>query len=405
MFSLLKERNFRLLWLGQICSQFGDRLTQLVLVAVVASQAAGSTLTLAKVMAVTSLPGLLINPFAGVYVDRWDRKQTMIICDLIRAGTIAGLPWLAGHSSSIPLYAGVFFLFSVAVFFVPARLAMIPAVVASKDLARANALFISSGMIGSALILLAGALLVEWLGVARSCWINGACYLASALFIMTIVRRREPKPSKPHSFCRVLKEIREGVQELWKHRVTRHATALVGLMTAGAGASFVAGTVMIQQLLGSVTRDLGFLSLSLGIGMLIGALVYGRWGTAASRRLILGLSFLGSAAALWLFIAAVAWLRSGGFACATVAFLGFWIAPVGIVANILVHEGHTGRLHGRIFSSIGVVMNLALIIAMLTAGWLAEQIGKETLLASVAGIFAFSGVLLLCYTEQRFQKS
>ena len=159
MLDLLRERNFRLLWIGQLCSQFGDRLTQLVLIGLAAVHASGSTLTLAKVMVMTSLPALLLGPFAGVYVDRWDRKQTMIACDLIRVASILVLPW-AASAGRIPLYLDIFLLFTVGSFFVPARLAMIPEVVPSDQLGKANALFTTSGMIGSALILLVGALLV-----------------------------------------------------------------------------------------------------------------------------------------------------------------------------------------------------------------------------------------------------
>ncbi len=404
MFSLLKDRNFRLLWLGQLCSQFGDRLSQLVLVALVTTRASGSTMTLATVMAAISLPGLLVNPLAGAYVDRWDRKQTMVACDLIRSAAILTFPWLAVYHGGIFLYVGVFFLFSVATFFVPARLAMIPDVVKPKELAQANALFTSSGMIGSALILLVGALMVEWIGVNRSCWVNGASYLVSALFIMPLARRRHQKEKVSHSVRLVFKEVLEGMRELWRHKATRRAAGLLSLLTMGAGASFVIGTVMVQQVLGSVTKDLGFLSLWLGVGMLGGSLVYGRWGTRSPRRMVLGLSFMGSGGALWLFIAGVLWLKSGVAASVATAFLGFWIAPVGIVTNILVHESHSTRLHGRIFSSMGVVMNLSLIGSMLLAGWLAEQGGRGVVLAAVAGIFALSGFILLCYTEPRHPK-
>jgi len=405
MFALLRDRNFRFLWFGQICSQFGDRLTQMVLVALVAQRASGSTLAMAAVMAMTSLPALVVNPFAGAYVDRWDRKRTMIICDLIRALGILLFPWLAVFPNGIPLYIGIFAVFSVAAFFVPARLAIIPDLVAPKDLAQANALFSSSGMIGSAVILLAGALLVEWVGIAKSCWVNGASYVASALFIVPIVRARRRREKAPHSVPFILREIEEGIVELWKHRDTRRATLLVGLLTAGAGASFVVGAVMVQKALGSVTKDLGFLSLWTGVGMFVGALVYGRWGSRAPRQMILGLSFMGAGAALWLFITAVLWLKSGVAASAASGFLGFWIAPVGIVTNTLVHEGHTARLHGRIFSSMGVAMNFALILSMLIAGWLAERGQRGIVLACIGGIFAFSGLILLCYTEPRRQKS
>lgn len=395
-----------MLWLGQLCSQFGDRLTQLVLVALSASRASGSTLSLAKVLVATSLPALLLNPFAGVYVDRWDRKRTMIVCDLIRAGILLTLPWLARAQSAAPLYAGVFVIFSVATFFIPARLAMIPNLVPANQLAQANALFTSSGMIGATGILLLGALLVEWIGAIRSCWVNAASYVASAVFVVAILRpkgkiRRSAGPVGVSQGILILHEIREGLEELWRNRQTQRAMALLALLMGGAGASVVAATVLVQQRLGTVTKDLGFLSLWIGVGTLAGTLAYGRWGTRLRRRMVLGLAFLGCGVALGAFVGAVEAVRSGVGACAAAGFLGFWIAPVGILTNTLVHEGHPQRMHGRIFSSLGVVVNLSLIGSMLTAGWLVDQGGRGMLLGTIGGLFAFSGILLLCYTRSR----
>ena len=401
MFRLLRNRNFLLLWLGQLCSQSGDRLTQMVLVALVTTRSSGSPLSLAAVMAITSLPALLVNPFAGVYVDRWDRKQTMILCDLIRAATIAGFPWLIAHADGIPFYVGIFVVFAVGGFFVPARLALIPDLVPAASLAQANALFTSSGMIGSAVVLLVGALLVEWIGAVPSCWVNAATYGASAAFILPIVCLAHHRTHRTRSVKAVVREMAEGVQDLWRHEDTRRVAGLLGILTAGAGASLVVGIVLVQQALHSVTKDLGFLSLWLGIGMLTGSLAYSRWGTRRSRRKVLGAAFLGCATAIWLFIGGVIGLKSGMAASLAVWFLGFWIAPVGIVANILVHEGHASHLHGRIFSSLGVVVNVAFISSMLVAGWLVKQGGRGLLLGVIGGGFAFSGLRLLCYTGKK----
>ena len=396
MISLLSHRNFRLLWLGQLCSQCGDRLTQLVLVALVACRAAGSTLGLAKVLVVTSLPALLLNPFAGAFVDRWDRKRTMILCDLIRAGAILTLPSLVLLPNEIPFYLGVFLVFAVGSFFIPARLAMIPDLAPAGQLAKANALFTASGMIGSTLILIVGAFLVEWIGAARSSWLNAASYLCSAVFILPILRKdhRHRKVSR-ESPRKISSEIAEGVRELWRHQETRRVAGLLGFLMAGAGASVVVATVLVQQSLGSVTKDLGFLSLWLGIGMLIGSTVYGRWGIRLPRRLVLGLAFSVCGFALWGFVWAVLGLKSGVGASIAAAFLGLGVIPVSIVVNTLVHEAHPERLHGRIFSSLGIVINVAWIGSMLAAGWLAERGGRGFLLSGIGAAFTLSGLRLL----------
>ena len=85
---VLKNRDFFLLWLGQIISQFGERLSQMALIGLVYMKAPGSTMQLAKVLSFTILPIFLIGPVAGVYVDRWDRRRTMFVSDFLRAALV-----------------------------------------------------------------------------------------------------------------------------------------------------------------------------------------------------------------------------------------------------------------------------------------------------------------------------
>lgn len=401
MFTLLQDRNFRLLWLGQLCSQSGDRLTQLVLVALVAQRAAGSALSMGAVMAATSVPALVVNPFAGAFVDRWDRRRTMIACDLIRAAAILTLPWLAAARSPHPLYAGIFVVFAVAGFFVPARLAIIPDLVPAERLAKANTLFTTSGMIGSTVILLAGALLVEWIGAARAAFAVAGSYLASALFIVPLGGRGEGlRASTGESASRILSEVAEGFRELWSHRNTRRVMGILAALMGGAGATLVVGAVLVQQSLHTVTKDLGFLSLWMGVGMLLGTLAHGRWGTGYPKRAVMGICFVGCGLGLAGFTAGVAGLKSAMAASFAAVWLGVCVAPVGIATNTLVHEAHPERLHGRIFSSLGVAINVALICSMLAAGWLAERWGEEVFLAAVAACFASAGIALLYYKKR-----
>ena len=350
---------------------------------------------MATVMVMTTLPALIVGPFAGAYVDRWDRKRTMIVCDLVRVGCIAALPW-AAKLGPVPMYGVIFLLFAVGSFFVPARLAIIPDVAPPDELGKANALFTTSGMIGSALIILVGALLVEQVGAVRACWVNGLAYAASALLIAPLSRRTQPRPDpadEPPD--RILSQIWEGIRELWLHDDTRRVVGLLAFLIGGAGAGMVIGTVMVQGALRSVTRDLGFLSLWFGIGLLAGTLSHGKWGTLLPKRVALGRAFFGCGVSVWLFMTCVLLIKSGVAASFAAALLGFFVAPVGIVANTLVHEAHPERLHGRIFSSLGIVVNLALIVSMLAAGWLTERGGRALLLGLIGASFAAGGAALL----------
>ena len=75
---LLKDKNFSLLWFSQIISNFGDRLNQMALIGLIYARVPGSTMELAKLLSFTIIPVFLVGPIAGIYVDRWNKKYTMI---------------------------------------------------------------------------------------------------------------------------------------------------------------------------------------------------------------------------------------------------------------------------------------------------------------------------------------
>src|SRR3990170_3958731 len=96
-----KNRNFQRLWLGQLISQFGDRINQLALVGLIAERAPGSAVDLAKLLAFTIIPVFIVQPFAGVFVDRWDRRTTLFVCDLIRGLLVLTIPMCFFFSRSM----------------------------------------------------------------------------------------------------------------------------------------------------------------------------------------------------------------------------------------------------------------------------------------------------------------
>ena len=110
--TLLAKRDFRCLWLGQMCSQLGDRTTQTALIAIAGLWFPGSASALARVMACTVVPAFLVGPFAGACVDRWDRRRTMMVCDVARAACVMALPAVLSGPSFLPACGVILALFS-----------------------------------------------------------------------------------------------------------------------------------------------------------------------------------------------------------------------------------------------------------------------------------------------------
>ena len=134
-----ENRNFLRLWLAQLISQFGDRVHQMALVGLITERAGVSASSLAKIMAFTILPVFVLQPFAGVFIDRWDRRTTLFVCDIARGLLVLTIPLVFIRWDAIlPIYIVVFLAFCFSRFYVPAKMSIIPDIVREEHLIVAN---------------------------------------------------------------------------------------------------------------------------------------------------------------------------------------------------------------------------------------------------------------------------
>lgn len=398
---VLRERNFFLLWLGQIISQFGDRLNQMVLIAIVYSRTPGSPFELAKFFSFTIIPSFFVSPIAGAFIDRWDKKRTMIVCDILRGLIVLAVAAaFLDLKTPVPLYAAVFLIFTVSCFFLPARLSIIPDLVSKEKLLVANSLFTVTGMIGAIFWFVVGGVLVEMLKVRGGLYVNSLIYFlsgAAIVFIMGHKRRSEPAGGavRIEKIIRtsLIGEIKEGLVYLRSHSEARFAFRVLFVLMAGAGAAYAVIIVFIQEAMGSVTKDLGLLGLFLGVGFFLGSLIYGKAGDRFSKHKAIFACLIIAGIAMLLFTVLLELTHSFFFASGAALLLGVTLAPIGISTNTIVHEMVVEEMRGRIFSSLGIAMNLAFLIFMLSASKLAETIDRSYILYAVSGFYVIAGIL------------
>jgi len=139
MLAVLRQRNFGLLWFGQFISAIGDWVLYIALPFYTFSLTGSALATSAMFMAST-LPRLLFGSVAGVFVDRWDRKKTMIVADLLRAVIVLLLLVVRSPEWLWLIYLSSFAQALVSQFFVPAKTAIVPHLVSAEDLLTANTL-------------------------------------------------------------------------------------------------------------------------------------------------------------------------------------------------------------------------------------------------------------------------
>ncbi len=363
---VLKNRNFFLLWLGQIISQVGDRLGQMALIAFVYLKAPGSTLEIAKILSFTIIPVFLIGPLAGVYVDRWDRRRTMYICDFLRTILVLIIPLFLFYTKYMsPIYLIVFVVFCIGRFFIPAKLSIIPDLVESKDLLMANSLVNITGMIAAILGFGISGVLVEWWGARSGFYLDALSFFISAGLIFLIAKKSHAsgglkKVSK--EIVEVIKksvvqEIKEGILYFVKEKDIRFTAWITFILWSALGAIYVVLIVFVQKTLHSATKDLGLLIMFLGIGLFLGSLIYGRFGQKISHYKIIFVSLVSSGIMLIVFALTIEHYPDFFVAAALSFLLGLLVAPIMIASNTIIHNVSDNAMRGKIFSSMEIVMH------------------------------------------------
>jgi len=405
---VLKNRNFFLLWVGQIISQLGDRLGQMALIAFVYLRAPGSPLQIAKILSFTIIPVFLIGPLAGVYVDRWDRRRTMYICDLLRSLLVLIIPLFLFHTKSlVPTYLIIFIVFSISRFFVPAKLSIIPDLVQKKDLLIANSLVNTTGMIAAVLGFGISGVLVEWLGAKSGFYLDAAGFLVSGVFIFFISKKfaaavdlKELSKEIVEVISKsVFQEIKEGLSYFIRKKDIRFTASIIFALWSALGAVYVVIIVFVQQTLHSATKDLGLLVMFLGIGLFLGSLIYGKFGQAVSHYKIIFSSLVLSGIMLVIFALGIYHYPNFILAALLSLCLGLIIAPIMIASNTIIHNVSDNVMMGKIFSSLEIVMHLGFLLFMFVSS-VAERFSHLLILVIVGGLLGILGLVNLFFNRK-----
>ncbi len=405
---VLKNKNFFFLWLGQVISQFGDRLTQIALIYLIYKKAPGSAYELAKLFTFVIIPVFIIGPIAGVYIDRWNKKYTMIISDLVRGilvFLIAVYCFLMPKLTPIfPVYIIVFVAFSATRFFIPAKMSIIPDLVPQDKLLLANSLITTTGMIAAVLGAgIGGVFIMPIFGAKAGFIIDSMTFFISAalLFFMRVDYIKGKFRENIYNISReigqaikksIFMEIKEGVRYLVQHRKMHFVVGILFLLWSAIGASYVVVIVFVQRTLGTATRHLGLLVVFFGLGLFGGSLIYGRLGHLFSKTKVIFLSLILSGIAVIQFVVFVMAYPFFHIAAALATFFGLFVAPIMISSNTIVHELMPEELRGRAFSSLEAVMHLAFLIFMLLVSALTEFIETSYVLITVGASCIYAGI-------------
>lgn len=382
--SALRRRDFRLLWIGLLVSNVGDWINFVAMASVVYDET-HSALAMAALRLFHIVPIVLLAPFAGVFVDRWERRRVLVMAPLLAAAA-AGLLLVTHAVLAVFLSYGIITI--AVMFFEPTVSALMPAIVPPEDLVGANSL---SQITDTAAIIVGGVLggaIVAGLGAGDAFGLNALSFLLIALCAASIRVRGTPAPHSEHS---VLKDLQAGVAYLGEERLVA--------VIIGAGAAFIfaqatvftLGIVFVETALHAGAHGYGTVLAGMGAGSVIGVVAMIRVGDRCADARI----FAASGA-----------LTGGGIAAlglahtVPVAALAYGVAGLGgvisTVAGItLLQRLVPNAMRGRIFSVSSTLDHAAAFASTLLVGVIGVEAGAGALI-TISGMVSLAiGVVVL----------
>lgn len=385
---LLHNRSFLALWLGQTVSFIGDYFYWLA-VPIMVERLTGSTLLVGLSLISTALPMLLLGPVAGVFVDRWDRRRTMIAADVLRALLVL-LCLLVRRPDQVWIYYVAGFSMScVSRFFFPAQNATLPLIVRGQDkLLAANGLMQIVQTVG----LIVGPMLA---GFSIGLWGSSVAFIAdSASFIVSaaaIATMRVPRTTPGaqaggQRVSAVWAELRDGVSALFGNRTMMGVLVCLSVVQLGLGAVNVLWVPYLQRTFGVGPEGLGIVDMAQGVGMVVSGLALGLVASRVKK----------TAMAAWGIVLIGVALGSMGLAPAFgyivgVSFVvGLPLVPAQSALMTMMQVSVPDLKRGRVGSALNALTTLAGLISMGLAAAFSQAVGLRTMYI-ISGLICMAG--------------
>jgi MFS family permease len=377
----------RRLWYAQTISVFGDFLALFAVISILTFKLHATAQQVTGVQIAYMLPIAILGILAGVFVDRWPLKPTMVLSDSIRA--VLCLLLLAAHQIW-HFYAILAAISVVSSFFSPAQGVAIRSAVPLHGLRSANAL-IQQVMFGMRIIGPAiAAFMVAYLGAASCYVLDSVSFVASACLIASVALvRTAPKPEahaaeNTSAIGKIWLDMKQGISFIVHH------AALLFVILAMAAGMFVIGcfgpliAIYVRDSLHASTKMFGIVSPMIGLGMLLGINGLNTLGKKLSNTLLVYSGLCGIAIGLVILtLLPHVWSTLvGNF------IIGMAVAGIIVPAQTLFQQATPPELMGRVGSTFMSIVFAAQISGLVLSGILTQHIG-------VRQVFALCAVMLV----------
>ena len=401
MLRVLRQRNFALLWFGGLISVASGHALFVALPFYI-YQLTGSAFATGLMFIAQTVPGVLLGSLAGVFVDRWDLRRTMVVANLSQAALLVLL--LAVRSSELVwlVYVVGFFQSVFSQFFGPAENALLPRLVDDEHLVPANSLNALNNNLGLLIGASVGGVLMGGLGLTSVVLFSSASRLVAGALITLISRppgmdlkKRERTSggvakTGGASGATVWREWLAGLRLVGRSRVLSAVFVFDALASLTEGFLYVL-LVPFVELLGGGAPALGWIVTLRGLGGMAGGLIVGLIGEAVEPARLFPLSMLAMGLLLLLLLS---------FPHLILALIVFFTIGVPAVAGqvsayTLLQTNAERSHHGRVFGSLGTTGALCMLLGQGIASGLGDRLGVVPMLSAGSVIRILASLIVL----------
>jgi MFS transporter, DHA3 family, macrolide efflux protein len=385
MFAIFRKRDFSLMWSAQLVSTIGSSLTDLA-AGILVYRVTESALNVGLTLMVTAIPTLFVGLFAGVFVDRFDRKRILLASDLLRGLLVLSIPFAVESFGLIALYVILFMAATVRQFFDPAWESVLPEIASDEELAAANS-FLSISSFGSTAVGFALAGFLAHIDIYLPFYIDALTFLLSFVLVLG-VRISKVSHEDSTTVGVVLDNLKTGVRFLWGTPLLR-SSLIVNLPVLFAFGLW--NVLLLPMAIGELNAsefEYGLQEGLTSVGFVVSALLMakyadrlreGQWMVIATIGMGFFGVFYGFATNIW-------------FAIAMVVGSGFLNSPLGIARRLILQKNTPREMRGRVFSAFSVSRDVVFLAGMALAG-LADVLPIRGLVIAASLILIGSGVL------------
>jgi len=410
---VLKNTNFLALWAGQVFCQLADKVYLVLMIALINTQfqSQGSSISgwVSALMMTFTIPAVLFGSLAGVFVDRWVKKQVLVSTNIWRGILVLGivpLLWLVNDwqgIGNIPagflmILAVTFLVSTLTQFFAPAEQTVIPLIVKPHNLLSANSLYTTTMMasvivgfaIGEPLLSAADALWLQFGGsgeLGKEILVGGS-YIIAGLILMLLVTNEEPQEKDKES-KNIFSDLKDGLVYLGENNRLRNALIQLIILFSVLAALTVLAVRIAEVIPNLKAEQFGFLLASGGVGIALGAMILGQFGQYFStpRLSLAGSMGMGASLAGLAIFSQQLWI-----VLSFIGLLGMSGALVGIPLQTAIQTETPAQMRGKVFGLQNNLVNIALTLPLALAGIAETFFGLQAVFLTLAAIVFCAGI-------------